>query len=227
MQIQKPHFTKFQLAVHVAALAPLAVLIAAALTDNLTVNQIQAATLRTGKTAMILLVLSLACTPANAVFGFTQAIKVRRALGLYAFLYAAVHFSIFLGVDYGFDVGLIWLELAEKRYILVGAAALLILIPLAVTSTKGWQRRLKKNWKKIHNGVYVAAILVILHYVWVQKADITQPLIWGAILGLLLVFRIPVVRRQVVQLRSRLTRKQSKPSTAKSVQTPSTRKLDV
>ena len=220
-------FTKFQLAVHVAALAPLAVLIAAALTDNLTVNPIQAATLRTGKTAMILLVLSLACTPANAVFGFTQAIKVRRALGLYAFLYAAVHFSIFLGVDYRFDVGLIWLELAEKRYILVGAAALLILIPLAVTSTKGWQRRLKKNWKKIHRWVYVAAILVIFHYVWVQKADITQPLIWGAILGLLLVFRIPVVRRQVVQLRSRLTRKQSKPATTKSVKTPSTRTSDV
>lgn len=176
---------------------------------------------------MILLVLSLACTPANAVFGFTQAIKVRRALGLYAFLYAAVHFSIFLGVDYRFDVGLIWLELAEKRYILVGAAALLILIPLAVTSTKGWQRRLKKNWKKIHRWVYVAAILVIFHYVWVQKADITQPLIWGAILGLLLVFRIPVVRRQVVQLRSRLTRKQSKPATTKSVKTPSTRTSDV
>ena len=223
----RPKFTKFQLAVHVAALAPLAVLIAAALTDNLTVNPIQAATLRTGKTAMILLVLSLACTPANAVFGFTQAIKVRRALGLYAFLYAAVHFSIFLGVDYRFDVGLIWLELAEKRYILVGAAALLILIPLAVTSTKGWQRRLKKNWKKIHRWVYVAAILVIFHYVWVQKADITQPLIWGAILGLLLVFRIPVVRRQVVQLRSRLTRKQSKPATTKSVKTPSTRTSDV
>lgn len=223
----RPKFTKFQLAVHVAALAPLAVLIVAVLTDNLTVNPIQAATLRTGKTAMILLVLSLACTPANAVFGFTQAIKVRRALGLYAFLYAAVHFSIFLGVDYRFDVGLIWLELAEKRYILVGAAALLILIPLAVTSTKGWQRRLKKNWKKIHRWVYVAAILVIFHYVWVQKADITQPLIWGAILGLLLVFRIPVVRRQVVQLRSRLTRKQSKTAATKSVQTPSTRTLDV
>lgn len=221
-------FTKFQLAVHIAALAPLVVLIGAALTDNLTVNPIQAATFRTGKTAMILLVLSLACTPANAVFGFTQAIRVRRALGLYAFLYAAVHFSIFLGVDYGFDLGLIWLDLAEKRYILVGAAALLILIPLAVTSTKGWQRRLGKTWKKLHKWVYLAGILVIIHYVWVQKADIRQPLIWGAVLGLLLVVRIPVVRRHVVQWRSRLTRKQSKPSaTAKNVKTPSTHSLDV
>ena len=156
--------TKFQLAVHIAASAPLALLVVAALTDNLTVNPIQAATLRTGKTAMILLVLSLACTPANTVFGFTQAIRVRRALGLYAFLYAAVHFSIFFGIDYGFDVGLIWLELAEKRYILVGVAALLILIPLAVTSTKGWQRRLKKTWKQLHQWVYAAGVLVIVHY---------------------------------------------------------------
>jgi len=75
--------------------------------------------------------------------------------------------------------------------------------------------------------VYVAAILVIFHYIWVQKADITQPLIWGAILGLLLVFRIPVVRRQVVKLRSRLTRKQNKPATTQSAKAPSTRTLDV
>jgi sulfoxide reductase heme-binding subunit YedZ len=197
--------TRFQLAVHIAALTPLAVLAIAALSDNLTVNPIQAATLRTGKTAMILLVLSLACTPLNTVFGFTQAIRVRRALGLYAFLYAAVHFAIFLGVDYGFDVGLIWLELADKRYILVGAAALLILTPLAVTSTKGWQRRLKRTWKHLHRFVYAAGILVIVHYLWVQKADIRQPLIWGAVLGLLLVLRIPAVRRQVVKTRSRLT----------------------
>lgn len=225
--MSRPRLTKFQLAVHIAALAPLAVLIGAALTDNLTVNPIQAATFRTGKTAMILLVLSLACTPASTVFGFTQAIRVRRALGLYAFLYAAVHFSIFLGVDYRFDLGLIWLELAEKRYILVGAAALLILIPLAVTSTKSWQRRLGKSWKKLHKWVYLAGILVIIHYVWVQKSDIRQPLIWGAVLGLLLVLRIPAVRRHVVQWRSRLTRKQSKQATAKSVKTPSTRTLDV
>jgi sulfoxide reductase heme-binding subunit YedZ len=197
--------TRFQLAVHLAALTPLAVLAIAALTDNLTVNPIQAATLRTGKTAMILLVLSLACTPVNTLFGFTQVLRVRRALGLYAFLYAAVHFAIFLGVDYGFDVGLIWLELADKRYILVGAAALLILTPLAVTSTKGWQRRLKKTWKHLHRFVYAAGILVIVHYIWVQKADIRQPLIWGAVLGLLLVLRIPSVRRQVVKTRSRLS----------------------
>ncbi len=123
-----PKFTKFQLAVHAAALAPLAVLVVAALTGGLSVNPIQDATFRTGKTALVLLVASLACTPANTVFGFRPAIKVRRALGLYAFLYAAIHFAIFIGLDYGFDLRLVALELAEKRYILVGAAALLILL---------------------------------------------------------------------------------------------------
>ena len=100
------HFTKFQIFVHVAALLPLVILIIDALRGNLTFNPIQEATLRTGKTAMVLLVLSLACTPASFALGFNQAIKVRRALGLYAFLYALVHFSIYIGVDYGFDLRL-------------------------------------------------------------------------------------------------------------------------
>ncbi|MCB0237356.1 MAG: sulfoxide reductase heme-binding subunit YedZ, partial [Anaerolineae bacterium] len=176
-------FTKFQIFVHIVALLPLVILIIDALRGNLTYNPIQAATLRTGKTAMILLVASLACTPVNTVFGFTPAIKVRRALGLYAFLYALVHFSIYVGVDYGFDLQLILLELSEKRYVLVGFAAFLILLPLAITSTKGWQRRMKKNWKKLHRWIYAAGILVMFHFIWVQKSDIRQPLIWAGILA--------------------------------------------
>ncbi len=198
-----PQLTRFQLFVHAAALAPLVVLVVAALTGNLTFNPIQEATFRTGKTAMVLLVLSLACTPAYTVFGFSQALRVRRALGLYAFLYAAIHFFIFFGLDYGFDLSLVLLELAEKRYILVGAAALLILLPLAITSTKGWQRRLRKTWKRIHRLVYAAGILVIVHYVWVQKSDIREPLVWGTVLALLLVLRLPPVRKAIVGWRMR------------------------
>ncbi|HSN75313.1 MAG TPA: protein-methionine-sulfoxide reductase heme-binding subunit MsrQ, partial [Anaerolineae bacterium] len=201
-----PKFTPFQLAIHAAALAPLAVLLVAALTGGLSVNPIQDATFRTGKTAMVLLVASLACTPANTVFGFRPAIKVRRALGLYAFLYAAIHFSIFIGLDYGFDLRLVALELAEKRYILVGAAALLILLPLAVTSTKGWQRRLGKTWKKLHRWVYLAGVLVIFHYIWVQKSDIREPIIWGTILGVLLVLRVPAVRKRAAGWRGAIGR---------------------
>lgn len=195
-------FTPFQLTVHAVALAPLAVLLVAWLTDNLSVNPIQEATFRTGKTAMVLLVASLACTPANTVFGFRPALKVRRSLGLYAFLYAAIHFSIFIGLDYGFDLRLVALELAEKRYILVGAAALLILLPLAVTSTRGWQRRLGKTWKTLHRWVYLAGVLVIFHYIWVQKSDIREPIIWGVILGILLLLRVPSIRKRAAGWRA-------------------------
>lgn len=211
-------FTKFQILVHVAALLPLVILIIDALRGGLTVNPIQEATLRTGKTAMVLLVLSLACTPASTVFGFTPAIKVRRALGLYAFLYALVHFSIYIGVDYGFDLRLILLELSEKRYVLVGFAAFLILLPLAITSTKGWQRRMKKNWKKLHRWVYAAGILVMFHFVWVQKTDIREPLIWAGILAVLLILRIPSVRSKAISFRTGRRAGRSKPRTPKPVE---------
>ena len=207
-------FTKFQLFVHLAALTPLAILIWYAANQNLTVNPIQEATLRTGKTALILLLLTLAATPVSSILGFRQAIKVRRALGLYAFLYASIHFLIFLGLDYAFDLRLIGLELVEKRYVLVGFAALLILLPLAITSTKGWQRRLGKTWKRLHKWVYLAGMLVVIHYVWVVKSDIREPLIYGAILLLLLVVRIPPVRKYLRNQRIRLSSRNSNPPDA-------------
>ena len=199
-----PKFTKLQLFVHLAALLPLALLIWDVTQGNLSVNPIQDITFRTGKTALILLVLTLAVTPVNTILGFRQAIKVRRALGLYAFLYASIHFFIFIGLDYGFNLRLLWFELVEKRYVLVGTTALLILIPLAITSTKGWQRRLGRTWKMLHKWVYLAGILVIIHYTWVQKSDIREPLVWGGIVVLLLVLRIPVVRRAIVRFRKRM-----------------------
>lgn len=194
--MSKLRLTRFQLIVHLAALTPLALLVFDALAGRLSVNPIQDATLRTGKAALWMLLASLACTPANSLFGFRAALKVRRALGLYAFLYAAIHFAIFIAVDYGFDFGLVALELAEKRYVLVGAAALLILLLLAATSTKGWQKRLGKGWKKLHRWVYLAGVLVIFHYAWAQKADIRQPLLWGAVLALLLLARTRMVRQR-------------------------------
>lgn len=186
--------SRLQWMVYAVALLPLALLIFDALTNRLSVNPIQDATLRTGKAALLTLLASLACTPLNTLFGWRAALKVRRGLGLIAFLYAAIHFTIFIAVDYGFDVQLVWLELAEKRYVLVGAAALLILLLLAVTSTRGWQRRLGKRWKSLHRWVYVAGVLAILHYVWVQKADIRQPAVWGALLLTLLLLRVRRIR---------------------------------
>ncbi len=194
--LAKLRFTRWQLFVHLAALMPLAALLWDAWQGNLSVNPIQDVTLRTGKPAMVLLVATLAATPLHRLFRFRQGLRARRALGLYAFFYATLHFLTYLWLDYDFDLHLISLELAEKRYVLVGFAAFLILLPLAVTSTKGWQRRLQKNWKRLHRSVYLAAILVMLHYIWVQKADVRQPLIWTGALALLLLLRWRPGRRR-------------------------------
>lgn len=198
--------TASQVAVHLASLAPLAALIWDGLHDQLTANPIQALTFRTGKVALVLLTLSLACTPLSAVFGLRQAVKWRRPLGVYAFCYAALHFFIFSVLDYGLDFGLIREAIFEKRYALVGFAAFLLLLPLALTSTRGWMKRLGKGWKRLHRAAYLAGILVVVHYVWLVKADRREPLLWGAAIGVLLLLRIPAVRRRIAQIRPRVAR---------------------
>ncbi len=201
VNITLPRFTKFQVAVHIGALLPLLLLVLDWYLDNLTFNPIQALELRTGKYALVLLILSLACTPLNTVFGFRQALKVRRPLGLYAFLYASLHFLIFIGLDYQFDLYLLREAIFEKRYALVGFSAGLILLALAITSTRGWMKRLGRTWAKLHKLIYLAGILVIVHYVWLVKSDIREPLLFGAIVLMLLFLRIPFVRRAASRLR--------------------------
>ena len=193
-----PRFARYQFLLLVAGLIPLAWLVYDALTNHLTVNPIQAVEQRTGRYALYLLIASLACTPLYTVSGWSVPLRWRRPLGLYAFMYALIHFLTFLGLDYGFDLGLIWTDVAKKRYIVVGTAAFTILLLLALTSTKGWQRRLKKTWLWLHRWVYVAGGLVIAHYTWSVKADIRPPLAWGAVIVLLLVLRLPPVRRWFV-----------------------------
>ncbi len=196
-----------QVAVHLLSLVPLALLVWDGLHRNLTANPIQAIELRTGKYALLLLVLSLVCSPLSTVFGVRQAVRWRRPLGLYAFLYAALHFLTFTAVDYGLDPVLLREAVFEKRYALVGFAAFLFLVPLAVTSTRWWMRRLGKRWKRLHQAVYIAAVLVIVHFIWLVKADRREPLLWGSAVAFLLVLRIPAVRRYVVSLRQRASRR--------------------
>ena len=198
---------------HIGALIPLAWLAFDYWAGNLSVNWIQDITLRTGKPALVLLVLSLACTPLNIVLGIRNIIPARKWLGLYGFGYAAVHFLIFIGVDYAFDWAFIWEDVGTKLYVIVGFAALLILIPLAITSTKGWMRRLGKRWKKLHQLVYIAGILAVFHYVWVVKSDYREPIAWGILLGFFLVVRIPKVRKQIANWRTgrSKTRRPQKP----------------
>ena len=189
---------------HIAALLPLLLLAWNFTQDKLTVNPIQEIQLRSGKYALILLTLSLACTPINIVFGIKWVLQLRRRLGLYAFLYASLHFLNFIGLDYGFDLGLIWEDFAEKRFIVAGLAAFLSLLLLAGTSTKGWMRRLGKNWGRLHWLAYVAGVLAVTHFWWQVKADFREPLIYGMVLALLLIVRLPVVSKTVGEFRHQL-----------------------
>jgi methionine sulfoxide reductase heme-binding subunit len=192
--------------VHIGALLPLGVLVWRFFTGHLTVNPIQAASQRTGDIALVFLLLSLACTPAASILGIKEAIRYRRTLGLYAFFYAALHFLIFVGLDYTFRWDLIWETLVEKRFIVVGFSAGLILLALAVTSFDWWKKRLRKNWKRLHRLVYLAGGLVVIHYFWAVKAGIQLPLLAIWILLALLLIRVPTVKELLIDARYKLTR---------------------
>lgn len=203
--------TPLQIVVNIGAWIPLVWLVVQNSRDALGANPIQAATQLTGKTALVLLVQSLSCTPLNTLFNFKQALKVRRALGLYAFLYAAIHFTLFIGVDYGFNLEFLWADIRNKAYVWVGFTAGLILLALAITSFDWWKKQLKKNWKRLHRLVYLASLLVIVHYTWAKKGDlfqlqgdIVQPLLFGLLVLVLLLVRIPVVKQFARQILEKL-----------------------
>src|SRR5512145_1018621 len=148
-------YTPLQIAMHIYAWSAFVILIFQFFTDNLTANPIQALEQRTGRHAITLLVLSLACTPLNSLFGWRELLKRRRALGLYAFLYASIHVLIFVDLDYGLAWSLIVQTIFEKPYIIVGVISFLLLIPIAFTSFDIWKKRLGKNWKRLHQLVYL------------------------------------------------------------------------
>ncbi len=231
MNFLKSHFKQIRWAVHLAAWIPLIVLIIDALNDNLTVNPIQAATQRTGGAAIVLLTLSLACTPISTYAGWKDAVKLRRALGLYAFMYAAIHFCLFIGVDFGFQFDLIWREFLEKRYLWVGLPAFLILVALAVTSFRRAMRRLGKHWKRLHRLIYFGALLVVLHLAFVIKGDffrlsgdVWKPLLAAIVIGTLLIVRIPRIKHALL-LRKPGAR--PPPDQLPPRSNPSSRRLDV
>lgn len=197
--------------VHLMGIFPLVWMLWDGLNANLTINPIQALTQRTGQYAIFFLILTLACTPLNSVFGFREVLKVRRTLGLYAFLYTGLHFILFAGVDYQFNLRLLSDVVLEKPYAIVGLAAFAILFLLALTSYQFWMRRLGKLWKRLHRLVYLVGILVVIHYFWVAKGDllrlsgdIANPLIYAVILAFLLWLRIPAVRKRVVHTRQQI-----------------------
>ncbi|MCX7789286.1 MAG: ferric reductase-like transmembrane domain-containing protein [Chloroflexaceae bacterium] len=189
---QQPWRAWPRLAVHLALL-PLALLIFDAATGRLSVNPIQDMTLRTGKAALALLMLSLACTPLNRLLGWKWAVALRKPLGLYSFLYVCLHLLVFAVADYRLDPALIGQAIAEKRYVLAGLASFALLLPLALTSTRGAMRRLGRWWRRLHRLVYAAAALAVLHYLWLSKVW-REPALWGVALVILLLARLPIVR---------------------------------
>jgi sulfoxide reductase heme-binding subunit YedZ len=195
-----------QVLAYVGAWIPMALLLWDYFQGNLGPDIIRGATLRTGKAALIMLVLSLACTPFSIVLNYKPLLKLRRPFGLYSFMYASIHFAIFIGVDYFFNFALIKDALLEKRYALAGLAAGLILLVLAITSTRGWKRRLRKNWSRLHKFAYAAGILAVIHFIWLVKQGVLEPWIWAGVVLVMLVIRIKLIKKWASNISRRVSR---------------------
>jgi methionine sulfoxide reductase heme-binding subunit len=206
------YYTPTQITIHILGWLPFVVTLIQVLTGNMTVNPIQAVEQRFGRVAVYFLIASLMCTPMVTLTGWREPLKRRRALGLYAFMYAALHFTVFVGIDYGFDIKQVAQLITEKPFILLGLTAGLILLALAITSFTWWMRRMGKGWQSLHRTVYLAGLIVVIHYAMARKAniatlrgDIIQPLLIGLLLLFLLLLRIPSVRRWASSMRQRVS----------------------
>ena len=187
---------------------PLALLVRDAAGDRLGANPIEAITHRTGDWTIRLLLASLAVTPLRRLTGWNGLIRYRRTIGLLAFTYACLHFLTYLVLDQGFPlqgfaIAYVVEDIAKRPYITVGFTAFLLLIPIAWTSTKGWVRRLGRRWTTLHQLVYVAAALGVLHYLWLIKGDRPTAVYYGLVLVGLLVLRVWRRRSVTAPLRSR------------------------
>lgn len=183
--------------VFLICLIPLAMIAWDGFYDALGANPIEKITHRTGDWALRFLLITLAITPLRKLFGWKQLIRYRRMLGLFAFFYVCIHFSIYIVFDHFFDVNEIIKDIVKRPYVTVGFAAFVLLIPLAVTSTNKMMKRLGRRWKQLHQLVYVIAVLAILHYLWLVKADVLQPVIHAIVLLLLLVIRAWYQRKEL------------------------------
>jgi sulfoxide reductase heme-binding subunit YedZ len=163
---------------------------------DLGVNPIDTITRFTGSWALIFLIGSLAVTPLRRLTGWNELIKFRRMIGLFAFAYALAHFATYLVLDYFFDWQAIAKDILKRPYVTAGFTAFVIMIPLALTSSAAMIRRLGKRWQQLHRLVYVAAIAGVIHFYWLVKADIRRPAQYGAVLALLLGWRLVVKLRR-------------------------------
>jgi len=177
--------------------APTLVLIWDSLTGGLSVNPIEDITHRTGDWALRFVLLTLAVTPFRWLSGWNEVIRYRRMLGLFTFWYASLHFSTYIVFDHFFDVRSIADDVIERKYVTAGFFGFVLMLPLAVTSTQGWIRRLGKRWSVLHRLIYVAAVAGVVHFLWLVKLETSEPLIYAAVLSGL--FLVRVVRRKLTR----------------------------
>ena len=191
-------------AVWVVALVPLARLLYGFWIDDLTVNPIEYVTRELGETALRLLLASLAPTPLRIVFGLSWPVALRRLLGLFAFFYICLHFAVWIVLDHFFDWRTMADDIVKRPWITVGVTALLLLVPLAATSTTGMIKRLGGvAWRRLHRLAYVAATLGVLHYIWLAKKVLVEPWVYAGLLALLLGIRAGDAVRKLVLRRRR------------------------
>ncbi|MBI1995868.1 MAG: sulfoxide reductase heme-binding subunit YedZ [Deltaproteobacteria bacterium] len=177
-------------AAFLACLIPFGQLLYNAYQGDLGVNPIETITRFTGSWALIILFVSLSITPLRRLTGWTDLIKFRRMLGLFAFFYALLHFSTFLVLDHFFDFDRIAKDILKRPYVTVGFTGFVLMIPLAVTSTAKMIRRLGKRWQQLHRLVYLVGIAGVIHFYWLVKSDIRRPVQYGAVLAVLLGYRL-------------------------------------
>ena len=183
--------------VFVLALVPLALLLHTAVNDSLGANPIETINRYTGDWTLRFLLITLAATPLRKLTGWQTLIRLRRMLGLFAFFYVCLHFLSWIWLDQYFDLDAILKDVAKRPFITLGFTCFVLLIPLAVTSTNAMVRRLGgRNWQRLHRLVYFIGVGGVVHFLWLVKSDITQPLIYGVILAGLLGFRLWDRRRQ-------------------------------
>ena len=170
---------------------PLFFIVWRTLRGELTANPVEFYQHQTGDWTLRFLVFTLCITPLRKVSNLPELIRFRRMLGLFAFFYVCLHFLTYLGPDQSFSLSGMLDDVAKRPFITVGFAAFLLLIPLALTSTAGWIRRLGgKRWQLLHRAIYAAAVLGVVHYYWLVKSDVRKPVFYGVLVGILLVWRI-------------------------------------
>ena len=180
-----------KLPVFLLCLTPFVILVWRSLTGNLGPNQVETLQHTTGDWTLRFLVITLGITPLRKLFKLPDLIRFRRMLGLFAFFYGCLHFLTYLGPDQSFDLAGMWKDVAKRPFITVGFTAFVLLIPLAVTSTAGWIRRLGgKRWQMLHRLIYFAAVCGVIHYYWLVKSDVRKPVFYGALVAILLLWRL-------------------------------------